>query len=193
MISLTHHGENMNSDVFREVITRVTGSPPPPREEPEVPETVEERFWKWVDNDDPVTESRGSLKGILHYYQEAFMPRPRANIIVMHYADMKADLDAEMRRLASGLGITVPESLWPVLVNAAKFDQMREHASQLAPDAQKGVWKENRNFFYSGSNGYWKEFFSDSAHARYFARAEALAPPNLLLWAHNGTQRQDAQ
>ena len=39
----------------------------------------------------------------------------RPNLLMVHYADMKADLEGEMRRVAGFLEIEVPERLWPGL------------------------------------------------------------------------------
>ena len=39
-----------------------------------------------------------------------------------------------MRRLARRLGIEVAESTWPGLVDAARFEQMKARADDLAPD-----------------------------------------------------------
>ena len=47
--------------------------------------------------------------------------RHRPNVLLVHYNDLKADLDAEMRRVSQFLGIPVDEQLWPSLVEAARF------------------------------------------------------------------------
>ncbi len=41
------------------------------------------------------------------------------NVVLVHYADLIADLGGEMRRLASCFGIEVPKDTWPILVEAA--------------------------------------------------------------------------
>ena len=47
------------------------------------------------------------------------------NVVLVDYADLSADLDGEMRRMAHRLDIQIPEGTWPSLVEAADFDQMR--------------------------------------------------------------------
>ena len=42
--------------------------------------------------------------------------RGRRNLLLVHYADMKADLAGEMRRVSGFLGIAVDERRWPALV-----------------------------------------------------------------------------
>ena len=60
---------------------------------------------------------------------DAWGRRHRPNIVLVHYDDLAADLEGEMRRLAARLGIAVPEAKWPVIVvRAAGFAAMRAHA-----------------------------------------------------------------
>ncbi len=196
IISLTHHIDNMNHEAFRSMVAAATGvasKEPEPEEkdeaasEPKTPSTTEEWFWQWAEDETPLVEKLSTLRGTLHHYQQAFKHRELGNVFIMHYAAMKADLEGEMRRLASALQIEVPEKLWPSLVQAAKFENMRENAARIAPDAEKGVWKDARGFFYSGSSEYWKEFFTPEAFERYKMRADALAEVDLLRWAHQGS------
>ncbi len=198
IISLANHIENMNHDAFNTMLARVNGEAPEQgnREESvnegnaEPPDTLEQRFWKWVYEDDAVTERVSTLKGTLHHYCLALNEQVRSNIFVMHYAAMKAGLEGEMRRLAAALQIDVPERTWPSLVDAAKFDNMRENAPRIAPDAELGVWKDSHRFFHSGKSGYWTDFFTQEAFARYKGRAEELAAPEVLRWAHQGSTPQ---
>jgi hypothetical protein len=88
-----------------------------------------------------------------------------------------------MRRLADLLGITVPEPVWPTLVEAATFTQMRARASVLAPDSA-GVIKDRSAFFRRGSSGSGREVLTPDELDRYYARAATMAPPDLLAWLH---------
>ena len=72
---------------------------------------------------------------------DAWSRRHEGNVLLFHYADLSADLEAEMRRLAGRLGIEVPEQTWPMLVAAASFENMRSHADDLAP-APPGILKD---------------------------------------------------
>ena len=47
------------------------------------------------------------------------------NVLMVHYADLKVDREGEMRRIADFLGISIPESVWPSLVAAAGFEEMK--------------------------------------------------------------------
>jgi len=47
--------------------------------------------------------------------------RADKNQLLVHFNDLKADLGGEMRRIAKFLGIVVPESLWPRVIERCTF------------------------------------------------------------------------
>jgi aryl sulfotransferase len=106
-------------------------------------------------------------------------------VVLVHYDDLSADLDGQMRRLAELLGITVPEAKWPALVQAATFGQMRASAAAQAPDPS-GILKDPAAFFRRGYSGAGHEELRPAELARYYARTRRLAPPYLLDWLHRG-------
>jgi len=67
----------------------------------------------------------------LYHAQSFWNFRHLPNIHCVHYADLKADREGEMRRIARFLDIDVPESTWPALVE--------------------------RDFFFKGTNGRWRD------------------------------------
>jgi hypothetical protein len=157
---------------------------------PDQPETLQGRFWEWIDSDVPVTESPSSLRATLSHLESFWMHRDRPNVIMLHYDDMKADLEGEMRRLARRLGIAVPEDLWPGLVKAATFEEMKRDADNTAPGTTEQIWQDNKQFFRSGKSGGWREIFEDGDAARYEARLVGLADPGVVAWAHRGARTE---
>jgi hypothetical protein len=141
-----------------------------------------ERFWEWMQS----PEDAGGLAGMMNHLQTFWDRRHDDNLALFHYADMKADLDGEMRRLASVLKIDVDEARWDELVSAATFDRMKDRAEELAPQVTHGFWQETGRFFHKGSSGQWQSFFDDDDLARYEARVQSLAPADLLGWVHSG-------
>jgi hypothetical protein len=113
----------------------------------------------------------------------AWRRRQEANVVLVHYDDLQADLEAEMRRLAGRLDLPVEDSAWRTLVEAATFARMRGRASELVP-ATNGVLKDPAAFFRRGASGAAGEVLSADDLACYRARAEAKAPPDLLAWLH---------
>jgi len=137
----------------------------------------------WIDQDGDVVSDLDSLPGVLAHLTDAWERRPARNIVLLHYADLSADLEDEMHRLADRLGIEVPDQVWPSLVEAATFTTMRQRAEHLAPDPS-GVMRSRPAFFREGRSGAGRDLLSEAELARYHERAARLAPPDLLDWLH---------
>ncbi|MDQ1468385.1 MAG: aryl sulfotransferase [Actinomycetota bacterium] len=150
---------------------------------PAIPETEIERFWLWVDDDSPATAG-GGLASVLHHLSTFWAVRDRANVVVLHYDDLKTDLDAQMRLLAEQLAISVPEHRWAELVEAATFEQMRAHADQIVPNATHQLWQSNTQFFNRGASGQWRDLLDAAGLRRYQERVAQLASPDLATWVH---------
>lgn len=153
---------------------------------PPVPESEHERFWNWIEDDTPATDVPSSLLATLHHLETFWKARDRPNVILLHYDDLKADLEGEMRALAARLGIAIPEALWPPLVRAAGFEEMKREADKTAPGVTESIWQDNSKFFRSGSSGQWRRLFGEGDEERYEARVKKLASPGLAAWAHGG-------
>jgi hypothetical protein len=88
---------------------------------------------------------------------------------------MWTDLDAEMRRVAAALGVSVDESSWPKFVEAATLDSMRARASSLAPDAHLGMWQSDEGFFRTGGTRQWASLLSQADLDHFDRRLRELA------------------
>jgi aryl sulfotransferase len=190
-ISWANHRDNMNREKVIAACEAADGSQDRPRLSPEGlrPATDDpvERFWQWVDEDAPPEQNLTGLRPLLHHLATFWDRRRAANVVLLHFADLQADLEGEMRRLAGALGIDIGEDLWPTLVAAATFDQMRRRADDLAPQVKvEGFWKDNTRFFNRGTTGQWRSLLGPGDQARYEARVGSLAPPDLAAWVHTG-------
>ena len=102
--------------------------------------------------------------------------RGQPNIALVHYQDLSADLDGEMRRLAGRLQISVPEEIWPGLVRAATFQYMRDNSERLT--GPPAIIKDSKAFFRRGTSGAGREELSAAELADYQRRVAQLAPPD---------------
>lgn len=159
------------------------GFPPPPR-----PTFADEReaLLHWVDDPTPPEEVAMSLAGTIHHLSTFWEVRDRDDIVLLHYDDLQADLEGEIRRLADRLDIKVPDDRWPALVQAASFSEMRRRADHVAPDTANRIWKSTERFFHRGTSGQWRDVLDGGDLAHYEARVRALAPPDLAAWLHHG-------
>jgi len=177
-VSLFHQGENID----RARLRSLTGQPPRSGERPPPP-PLHDRLVAWVDGDDRPEDYLDSLPGFMWHLSDAWRRRAEPNVVMVHYADLERDLDAEMRRLAAVLGIEVAEKTWSSLVNAARFEQMRARADQLAPDPA-GIFKDKGRFFRRGGSGAGPEVLSAEELAHYYDRTAKMAEADMLAWLH---------
>ena len=111
--------------------------------------------------------------------------RRRENLLLVHYNDLKADLDGEMRRIAAFLGIDTPAALWPELVEAASFEAMKRDGPILLGPLGALFEGGSERFLFKGSNGRWKDELSADDHALADKLAERLSP-GLRRWVEGG-------
>jgi aryl sulfotransferase len=177
-VSLYHQGDNLD----RQRLAELTGRPaPPPRERPGLHDWLVD----WTMADRTPTEQPDSLVGVVHHVADAWRRRTDggAGVVLVHYDDLHADLEGQMRRLAAALGTAVAPDAWPRLVEAATFEQMRSRAGALSPGT-RGVLKDPSRFFRRGRPGAGREVLTGTELAAYEARIATLAPPEVVGWLH---------
>jgi len=180
-VSLYYQGENINRARQRQLVEEATGRPA--TVEPDRPrKPVRDWLIDWIRNDASPHEEMDSIRGVLWHDADAWARRSQPNIVLLHYADLSADLENQMRQLAGRLEIAVPESAWPALVQAATFASMRESAAKITGAGQ--ILKSASAFFRRGTSGAGPELLTVDELARYHARAASLAPADMLAWLH---------
>ena len=122
-----------------------------------------------------------------HHHAASFWPhRDLPNVLMVHYADLLADLEGQMRRVAAFTGIEVAEEAWPELVAAARFDTMKQEA--IRNSEHLGLIFEGGagRFFHKGTNGRWRDVLTENDLALYEAAAAEL-DPELRSWLEAGS------
>lgn len=180
-VSLYYQFQNINRARQRELTEEVTGQQMPA--DPVKPrEPVREWLLDWIGNEASPQQQMDSIRGVLWHDSDAWARRFEPNIVLLHYADLSADLEGQMRDLATRLGIRVPDEAWPELVEAATFASMREQAQQITGSGQ--VLKSAAAFFRRGTSGSGPELLTEDELTHYYARAAELAPVDMLHWLH---------
>jgi len=177
-VSLYHQGDNID----RARLAKLLGLPEP-EVRPAPRPTLHDWLVDWVEDDPAPFESLDSLPGVMWHVADAWERRSDPNVVLVHYDDLRCDLEAAMRGLAARLGIEIDEAAWPALVRAASFDEMRARAGLMLPD-QNGVLKDPAAFFRRGTSGAAREVLSDGELARYEERVRKLAPAEVVAWLH---------
>lgn len=184
-ISTINHFDNMNMELLAERLAQVgeTFDPPPPP-----PDDVDERFRQWMTEGVFTWEKDGAPFWSHFRHAQTFWDfQHLPNIHFLHYADLKKDLEGQMRRLAGLLKIDVQEEKWPALVRSATFDDMKSNADMTAPDGDQGIWKANSQFFNKGSNEQWRGLLSDESLALYERKSRENYPADFLAWLEQGS------
>ena len=179
-VSMYHHQANLDRARWRDLVGLAPGPQAPPERPP-----LHDWLVEWIDDTTPIEENLDRMFGIFHHLRDAWARRGEPNVVLLHYADLVADLDGVMRSLAGRIGEQVPEAVWPDLVTAAGFASMQDRAADLVPD-RSGVIRDPKAFFRAGRSGAHDGVLSAAELAHYHDRAATLADPDLLTWLHRG-------
>jgi aryl sulfotransferase len=177
LVSLYHQGDNID----RARVRQLTGQPEP-ASPPRPRRPLREAMLRWIDRDNDPRDDMDGLPGVMWHLSDAWARRGEPNVVLVHYDELSAGLEGQMRRLAGRLDIEVPEPAWPRLVQAATFDSMRARASHVIPSP--GILKSDVAFFRRGTSGAGREILTAAELAHYHARVSQLAPPDVLDWLH---------
>ncbi len=194
-VSMIHHRRNIRRERFREILASARAADGLPSPEPETEPTsrpaptVSEYFDHFIDRaweeGDPPT---WSLAFIAHHYRSYWERRDRAEVLLLHFADLRDDLLAQILRLATFLGIPIDQARAQDLAAEAHIDRARRRALDVAPEAHMGFWRDPAAFFRNGSSGEWQDAMSLAQQQRYLHRVAELFELELSTWVHQGSR-----
>ena len=164
--------------------------PPAPPAPPKSPGMLHDALVRWIADDADPRRDLDSLPGFMWHLSDAWARRGEPNVLLVHYDNLLADLEGQMRWLAGRLGIAVPEQAWPALIRAATLGRMRDRADGLIP-TPPGLVADSAAFFPRGTSGAGREILSDEEMAGYYSRAARLAAPDMLAWLHSPSSLND--
>jgi aryl sulfotransferase len=121
----------------------------------------------------------------LEHVQSWWDLRDEPNVLHVHFNDLRADLEGEMRRIAEFLDIDVPERSWPRVVDRCSLDAMRE-AGQAIEAIGMGFEGGADAFFHQGTNRRWEGALTDDLSAR-IDEALSTLPPEAAAWLEHGS------
>jgi len=159
----------------------MAGGPPPP-----IPEDPREWFLQWMDT------AEGQDAGARHdlpfceFELGYWRARHEPWLLHVHYADLKADLPGEMRRISDFLGIETSPTRLQELAAAATFESMKRDGEMLLPHIGEAFDKGPERFLNKGVNGRWKAYLTPADLARYDALIRAKLSPDMARWIESG-------
>jgi len=156
------------------------------------PDDIHQVFRDWVSRGSFPWEQDGyPFWSHLYHAQSFWAFRHLENLYFVHFNDLKADLEGEMRRLAAFLEIEVAEKLWPSLADGATFDTMKKEADALIPETEIGFKGGGKTFINKGTNGRWRDVLTTDELAEYDAAVRRTLEPTCARWLEHGSAAGD--
>jgi aryl sulfotransferase len=185
-MSFRNHVESF-TPLASELMQRAT--PPGQAPLPPFPEDIH-AFWQiWLAmSREPGDPSNVSFFDVVTSFWEY---RHLENVLHVHYNDLKADLDGEMRRIAAFLGIPVREETWPTLVDAAGFSAMKRDGPTLLEGIELLFQDGSASFLHKGTNQRWRDVLTPDELAGYAALVQQRCSPALAHWLEHGREGGD--
>ena len=146
-------------------------------------------FWRnWITRGWFAWESDGwPYWSHLHHAKSWWEFRHLPNVQLVHYNDLLADLEGEMRSLAAWLGIEVPEDRWPNVVHACRFETVKADPSKVVGAQLETFWHGGaQTFINKGTNGRWKDVLNADELALYEEAMRKTLPPDCARWLEQG-------
>jgi aryl sulfotransferase len=182
--SLYNHHRNASAE-FYALLNDTPGRVGPPIEPPV--DDVRQYFLDWLERDGfpfwPFWDNVRTWWAIRH------LP----NLLMVHFADLKADPEGEIRRIAGFLEVPIHPERWGRILEHCSFEWMKQHAELSAPLG--GVlWEGGAGTFINrGVNGRWRDVLTADDVARYEARAERELGVECARWLARGSRAQTIQ
>jgi aryl sulfotransferase len=112
--------------------------------------------------------------------------RGAPNVMLVHFNNLKADMEGEIRSIAAFLDIDIDETRWPAIVEHCSFDYMKENADSISEHFQAFFDGGLKNFIYKGTNGRWRELLSAEQISRYENAAAESLSEDCARWLATG-------
>jgi aryl sulfotransferase len=154
---------------------------------PRCPEDIHEYWQTWITRGwfDWTSDGYPTVP-TLHHAQTWWNFRHLDNILLVHYGDMLADLEGEIRRIADFLGLAIADEVMADIAKATSFTAMKQIAERVAPGAGAIFKGGAQTFIFKGTNGRWRETLSADELALYEEKASRLLSPGCRAWLEQG-------
>lgn len=124
------------------------------------------------------------------HYRGWWQARKVANILLIHFSQLKANLPRAIRHIAAFLGIAIDEAKFPAIVEHCGIDYMRAEASRLQMLDRLFVGG-GADFVHKGTNGRWKAQLTEEEIAMCDERAVEHLGPACARWLSTGEGAYD--
>jgi aryl sulfotransferase len=152
---------------------------------------LHEMFKKWVSTSPFDWESSGfPYWSHLHHAQTWWDYRHLPNILMVHYTDLLADPEGQVRRIAKYLDITIDEQLLPGILERISFSGMKQNFSMIMPGADHLFRGGANTFMNKGVNGRWQGVLTESELEQCKAAVDRELTPDCANWLEHGGEHR---
>ncbi len=156
--SLHHHHMTANENWYA-ALNETPGRVGPPIEKPL--EDIRQYFHDWLEKDGYPWWSL--WENISSWWSFRDMP----NVMLVHFENLKRDMEGEIRSIAAFLDIPIDESKWPAIVDHCSFDYMKANAVESVP-LGGAFWDGGaKTFIHKGTNGRWRDILTEAESQKY--------------------------
>lgn len=181
--SMYNHHANFRPEMYR-LLNDTPGRVGPPLDPP--PASIRDYFHAWLDGDGHPFWS--FWDNVRSWWEIRHLP----NVRLVHFAQMKADLAGDIRRIAAFLDIPIDETRWPAILEHCGFDYMRAHGDRIAPSGGAAWQGGAETFLHKGTNGRWRDVLTPEDIAKYERIAREQLGEDCAHWLASGNLAEDA-
>jgi aryl sulfotransferase len=126
----------------------------------------------------------------LHHAQTWWDYRHLPNILLVHFADLLADPEREIRRIAKHLDIAVDEQHLPAILQRISFNGMKENFGAIMPEVDALFREGAKTFMNKGTNGRWQGVLTEAELEQCRAAVEREVRADCANWLEHGGEHR---
>ena len=158
---------------------------------PRFEQDIHELWKRWISRGWFEWESEGyPFWGNMHHIQTYWDYRQLPNFLFLNYADMRADLEGSIRKIAAFIEHPVTDAEVTRVASEVNFDSVKQKAIEMDsnPSAEEPQFFAggNRAFIFKGTNGRWKDVLTDADLELYEAAKQRVLSADCAAWLENG-------
>jgi aryl sulfotransferase len=185
-MSLLNHYENYTDVAYAAVDGGERLGDPMPRYDGD----ARALFRQWISRGWFAWESEGwPFWSNMHHTQTWWPYRDLPNVLLLHYNDMLADLDAAVRRIVAFAAIDADDAAIARTVEATTFANVKRRADEQSagPRTGPGFFRGGPGaFFFKGTNGRWRTLLGDEELVLYEAAKQRVLDTACARWLEHG-------
>ena len=123
----------------------------------------------------------------LHHFATWWAAKDRPNVRLIHFADLLADLEGQMRAIAEFLETPVDAASWPDVVARCTFDAVKANPERVVGDMSRSFRGGAQRFINKGTNGRWRSLLDEEDLTLYAQTMASTLDDDARHWLEEGS------